>query len=278
MIRTLPFSLAMVLLVALSASAQQESTDSPPAGTSPSGSTVQTNPALPAMTPRQRDELRADRLLSQKEYEDAAKAYQDLLESNPRDASLLNKVGLAYQEGGDYSRAERFYKQSMKADKTFIVPVNNLGTIEYGRKRYRKSIRLYKKAMKLQGDSDVMAAIYSNIGNAYFSTKKYPEAMASFRQALALNPEVFQRHTGFGSAVQQRDVADRAMFDFLLAKTYAQAGNVAACAHYLVMARDDGYKNIRSVSTDPAFAAVIKNPAIQQFLASIPVEGAAKTP
>jgi hypothetical protein len=68
------------------------------------------------------------------------------------------------------------------------------------------------------------------------------------------------------------------MFEFLLAKTYAQAGNVALCSHYLVMARDDGYKNIRSVSTDPAFATVIKEPAIKEFLASIPVEGAAKTP
>lgn len=278
MIRTLPFSLAIVLLVVLSASAQQEPANSPSSSASPSGSTVQTGPTLPALTPRQRDELRADRMLAEKRYEEAAKAYQDLLASSPRDSGLLNKVGLAYQEGGDYSHAERFYKQSMKVDKTFIVPVNNLGTIEYGRKRYRKSIRLYKKALKLQGDTDVIAAIYSNIGNAYFSTKQYPEAMVSFRQALALNPEVFQRHTGFGSAVQQRDVADRAMFDFLLAKTYAQAGNVVACAHYLVMARDDGYKNIRSVSTDPAFAAVIKNPAIQQFLASIPVEGAAKTP
>lgn len=282
MIRTLPFSLAIFLVVAVSVPAQQESANSSAnssrTSASQSGVSVQANAALPAMTPRQRDELRADRMLAEKKYEEAAKAYQDLLASNPRDSGLLNKVGLAYQEGGDYSHAERFYKQSMKADKTFIVPVNNLGTVEYGRKRYRQSIRLYKKALKLQGDPEVIAAIYSNIGNAYFSTKQYPEAMTSFRQALALNPEVFQRHTGFGSAVQQRDVADRAMFDFLLAKTYAQAGNVALCAHYLVMARDDGYKDIRSVSTDPAFAAVIKDPAIQQFLVSIPVEGAAKTP
>lgn len=279
MIRTFFLSLAIVFLIVLSTPAQENPTSSPQPGSSSTNANVQpSTPPAPSLTPRQRDELRADRLLAEKQYEEAAKAYQILLASSPKDSGLLNKIGLAYQEGGDYPHAEKFYKQSMKADKTFIVPLNNLGTVEYGRKRYRKSIRLYKKALKLQGDPDVVAAIYSNIGNAYFSTKQYPEAMAAFRQALALNPEVFQRHTGFGSAVQQRDVGDRATFEFLLAKTYAQAGNPAICAHYLVMARDDGYKNIRSVSTDPAFAMVLKDPAIQQFLASIPVEGAAKAP
>jgi tetratricopeptide (TPR) repeat protein len=268
MIRSVLLGLIFAVFAAVSLQAAQQATGA----ASPNTPTQNVSPNL---TPRQQAELRADRLLAGKEYENAAKAYQQLLVSNPRDSELLNKTGLAYQEGGDYRQAERFYKLSAKADKTFIVPVNNLGTIEYGEKRYRKSIRQYKKALKLHGDPEIIAAVYSNIGNAYFSSKQYPEAMDSFRHALALNPEVFQRHTGFGSAVQQRDIGDRAMFDFLLAKTYAQAGNVAACTHYLVMARDDGYKNLRSVSTDPDFARVVKDPAIQQFLASIAPDGTA---
>ncbi len=60
--------------------------------------------------------------------------------------------------------------------------------------------------------------------------------------------------------------ADRAQFYFLLAKSFAESGNVERSIIYLKKARDEGYQNMSSVKTDPSFAIVIKDPAVQDLL------------
>ena len=62
-------------------------------------------------------------------------------------------------------------------DKKFSSAINNLGTLEYQRKRYGKAIKYYKQA--LLRDSD-LATVYSNLGYAYYGNKQYPEAMVGF--------------------------------------------------------------------------------------------------
>jgi hypothetical protein len=56
------------------------------------------------------------------------------------------------------------------------------------------------------------------------------------------------------------------LFYYFVAKTYAQAGDAERAAHYLKLARDDGYAGFLSAQTDPAFAKVIKDPALQEIL------------
>jgi tetratricopeptide (TPR) repeat protein len=239
-----------------------------PAQQEPSAKAIAVSTESPSnMTPREMAELRADIYVARKMYREAIESYQRLLDAEPHNAVLFNKMGVAYQEAGESGRAGHCYKEAMKYDKNFSSAYNNLGTVEYEKRRYGKSISLYKKAMALQTDPDTLAAVYSNIGYSYFATKKYDEAMAAFQKALSLNPEVFQHHNGVGATVQQRETQDPGMLNFLLAKTYALSGNVDLCAHYLRMARDEGYKKLGSeVQSDPAFAKIIKDPKIQEVL------------
>ena len=102
------------------------------------------------MTPRQIAEMRADILMARKEYDLAIASYQDILKSEPKNAVVLNKIGIAYQQLGNQDQAEHYYRKSMAADKHFPNPVNNLGTLEYGRQHYGKAIKLYLKAASLQ--------------------------------------------------------------------------------------------------------------------------------
>jgi hypothetical protein len=41
---------------------------------------------------------------------------------------------------------------------------------------------------------------------------------------------------------------------------------VERCVIYLKKARDEGYKDVSSVKSDPSFASVLKDPAMQEFL------------
>jgi tetratricopeptide (TPR) repeat protein len=220
------------------------------------------SPNQAPLTNRQRAEMRGDIQMAQKNYVNAAAEYEALLQNEPKDAPLMNKIGIAYQQLGNYKLSERYYKKAARADKKFLSAVNNLGTLEYQQKRYGRAINYYKKALK----GNEASSIYSNLGYAYYANKQYPEAIATFTKALALDPNVFDRKGGVGALVQQRSAPDPGVFYFLLAKSFAKAGDAERAARYLKISRDDGYKEFLSAETDPEFAAVVKDPRVQQVL------------
>jgi hypothetical protein len=74
--------------------------------------------------------------------------------------------------------------------------------------------------------------------------------------------------------LQDRSVTDRGRFYYLLAKSFAQAGNTERCILYLRKAKDEGYKDLNAVKTDPDFSAMLKDPAVQEILSPKPLESA----
>ncbi len=231
-------------------------------------------PGAQRASTREDEEMQADVLMARKQYADAVPLYQKLLQQEPKSASLLNKLGIAYHQQNLLDQAKRYYERAVKADRTYANAYNNIGTIHYQRKKYSQAVRAYKKALAVQPE---MAAVHSNLGYAYFMQKHYDEAMAAFHRALELDPEVFERSHRSGALVQDRSVEDRGLFNYLLAKSFAAMGNAERCAHYLRKARDEGYVNWVAAQTDPAFARVIKDPSVQELFESTP-PSAAKTP
>jgi tetratricopeptide (TPR) repeat protein len=265
------FAVPLLSVFVSSLGAQQaEPVSSQPASSqsaSTSSDIVYIVPPKPELTPRQAAELKGDVFMARKEFGQAAAAYEAILESEPKNAQLLNKVAITFQELGNLNRCERYYRKSIKADKNFASPINNLGTVEYEKKHYSKAILLYKKALILKMET---STIYSNLGYAYFANKQYPEAMATFDKALAIDPKLFERKSGYGTIIQQRTTTDPGLFNFFVAKSYAAMGDAERVAHFLRLARDDGYKDFLSAETDPAFAKVIKDARVQEVLHVMP--------
>ncbi|MBS1866641.1 MAG: hypothetical protein JSS69_12070, partial [Acidobacteria bacterium] len=58
-----------------------------------------------------------------------------------------------------------------------------------------------------------------------------------------------------------------AKFYFLLAKSFAEAGNFERSLVYLRKAKDEGYKSMKDIQTDPAFSAMMNLPEMQEVLA-----------
>lgn len=224
--------------------------------------------AQPVMTPRQLAELRADILMARKMYPEAISSYEKLVKQEPKNPVLLNKIGVACEVWGQNGCAEKYFKKATKADKEYASPFNNLGTVEYVKKHYKNAIKWYDKSLQLRMDAP--ATVYMNLGYAYFASKDYPQAMSAFQQAISIDPTVFQRPGGFGSVVEERSTTDPGLFYFFVARTYAMLGDAQQAAHYLKMARDDGYKNFVSAKSDPAFSKVIKDPGVQQVFAPVP--------
>ena len=230
---------------------------------------AQSEPVI-VVRPDLSDEKMADLYMARKEYREAANLYKRLSDQEPRNPVYLNKLGIALHQQTALGVALKYYERAAKVDPLYADARNNIGTIWYQRKKYGKAIKAYQKAIAVRGD---MAVLHSNLGYAYFADKKYEEAIASFRQALSIDPQLFEHGASkTGSLLQDRSVSDRGRFYFLLAKSYAQAGNVDRCLLYLRKAKEEGYKSLSEVQTDPAFSAVLKLPAMEEILAPKPAD------
>lgn len=228
---------------------------------------VESQGLTPAAVPARQlsAEEKGDLFMARKQYREAAVTYKDLADQSPRNAVYLNKLGIAMHQQADLGQALKYYERALKADSHYADAQNNVGTVWYQRKKFGKAIRAYRKAIKIRDD---MPVLYSNLGYAYFGDKKYEEAIAAFRVALSKDPEFFEHNTSrTGSLLQDRSVSDRGRFYFMLAKSFAEAGNLERCILYLRKAKDEGYKALADVKKDPAFSTVLKDPAVQILLA-----------
>ncbi len=218
------------------------------------------------------DEQMGDLYMVRKQFREAAEMFKKLSDQDPRNPVYLNKLGIALHQQTALGLALKYYERAVKVDPRYADAENNVGTIWYQRKKYEKAIKAYNKAIAMRSD---MAVLYSNLGYAYFGDKKYEEAIAAFHHALVLDPQLFE-HNGSrsGSILQDRSVDDRGRFYYMLAKSYAQAGDLDRCIHYLRKAKDEGYKNITDIKKDPAFGAALKDPAVQELLLPKPVDSA----
>jgi tetratricopeptide (TPR) repeat protein len=265
---------AGVLLLSLSISTAAQSLVDGPGSAHVAPRVPQAQPPSPAQSPvivvrpDLSDEQMADLYMARKEYREASQLYKRLVDQDPQNAVYFNKLGIAMHQQTVLGQALKCYERAVKLDPAYADAQNNIGTIYYQRKKYGKAIKAYQKAIAIRND---MPVLYSNLAYAYFEDKKYEQAIGAFRQALAMDPQLFERSSSRnGSILQDRSVGDRGKFYFLLAKSYAEAGNLERCLIYLRKAKDEGYKQLAAIKEDPSFAAVIKNPAIQEVLAPRP--------
>ena len=225
-------------------------------------SAASVSPSRP-MSPLQREEMLGDIYMIRKMFHHAIAVYTDLLREEPKNAVLLNKIGIAYQQLDLPKFAERYYKKAAKSDKRSAIPINNWGTVEFGFHHYGAAINRYKRAIRL---NPAMASAYSNLGYAYLARRNYKDAVLAFCRTIVLDPTYFKDRGVGGEVIELRGNQPPGLFYYLLAKSFATLDDVASCAHYLKMSRDEGYKKFTDALKDPAFKTVLRDPRIRAIL------------
>ncbi len=217
--------------------------------------TTRTNPPT-TVSP----ELRGDIMMAKKMYREAI----DMYKQEPETAILLNKTGIAYHQLQEMASAKKYYERAIKLDRNYSEAINNLGTVFYAQKSYRRSIIQYKRALRVTPAS---ASILSNLGMAYFARKNYDLASATFQQAYEIDPEVFEHRGTTGVLLQERSVEERAKFHYYLAKTYAKAGKNELALLYIRKALEEGFKEREKFTKDVEFTALREDPEFKKIMA-----------
>jgi tetratricopeptide (TPR) repeat protein len=209
-------------------------------------------------------EHRADILMARKMYREAVEVYKE----GPADSAIIwNKIGIAYHQMLQLDLARRNYEKSIKLNPQYPEAINNLGTVYYAHKNYRKAISCYKKALKISPNS---ASVYSNLGTAYFGRKKYKQAAEAYQTAVSIDKDVFEHHGTYGVLLEERSVEERAKFHFYLAQTYAKAGMNERALQYIRKALEEGFKEKKKLMEDPEFESLRELPEFKELMALEP--------
>ncbi len=221
-------------------------------------------PAPPTQVPLS-DEDMGRLLLVRREYQEAQQMFSRLTVVQPKNAVYWNELGISLHKQYQLAAALKCYQRSFKLNSHYPDALNNAATIWYEEKKYAKAIRAYNKAIGIKPN---YAPFYLNLGFAYFNDKKYDDSIAAFRKAMELDPSAFDpSRSRSGTVIEDRTIgADRGRFYFMLAKSFAESGNIDRCIIYLKKAKDEGFADMNSVRTDPSFASVLKLPALQEVL------------
>ena len=223
----------------------------------------QSTDVKPQITP----ELRGDLFMVKKQYREAVEAFR---EGSLKDPVLWNKTGIAFHQMAQLDNALKSYQQAVRLKHDYVEAINNIGTIYYARKSYRRSITYYQRAIKIAPKAARSGSIYSNLGTAYFARKQYKEAAAAFQTAMELDPEVFEHRSSYGILLEERNVEERAKFHYYVAKLYAKNGRNDLALQYLRKALEEGFKERKQLEKDPEFAALRDLKEFQDLLALEP--------
>jgi tetratricopeptide (TPR) repeat protein len=219
-------------------------------------------PAIPVSL-----EMRGDIFMARKQYREAIETYA---QGSPKDPVLRNKIGIAYHQMLDLDRARKYYEDALKLKSDYFEAINNLGTIYYAKKSYRRAISWYNRALKVDAESPRAASVYMNRGTAWFSRKQYPKAMEDYQTAVKIEPDIFEHHGTFGQILEERSVEERAKYHFFLAKLYAKQGRNELAIQNLRKALEEGFKEKKKLEEEPDFAGLKDLPDFKNLMAREP--------
>ena len=208
-------------------------------------------------------ESQGDTLRAQRDYLEAIRYYKAATQKDARNSMLYNKIGIVELRLGHDDAAETNFQKAVKVNDKNAHALNNLGVVAFSHKNYGKSVKYYKKALAVE---ETNAVYHSNLGTAWFSENKLDRAMAEYARAIELDPEVFLKSSQTGSIARIASAEDRAKYEFVLAKLYAQRGDFERCFQWLQKAKEDGYNNLKDVYKDAEFAKIRQDPRLAQIV------------
>jgi Flp pilus assembly protein TadD len=209
---------------------------------------------------------RADVFVARKQYEDAVIEYKRAFAVDRYDASIANRLGIAYHNLRKFRDSERQYREALRLRPNHLDAMNNLAVIDYMREDYERALNRYKTALKLKPSS---VTVLRNMGACLFALERWDEAIAVYQQALALKPDLFEpQPTGAGAAIQM-DQRKTSLMNFYLAKIFALRGETDVAMSFLFKAVESGFDDAEMLRAEEAFKKLASDERFERVLQSL---------
>ena len=197
---------------------------------------------------------RADILAAREDFDAAIKEYRHVLEQNPNDATVRNKLGICHQKIKEPGRAEDQYRQALRLNPNYAEAWNNLGSLAHSNGDYKQAVKHYQKSVSLRPG---FATAYRNLGAALFALGQIDDGLAAWEAAYRIDPSVLS--TSAGSSVAGGGLEAGEQY-FYFAKICAKKAQIDNALFFLKQAQTAGFSDWKKVASDPSFEAVIRDP------------------
>lgn len=198
-----------------------------------------------------------------KDYDLAVSYFQAATKKDRKNATLRNKLGLSELKVNQLSAARADFEKAAKLNPKYADALNNVGAVYFVQKNNNAAARYFKKAIALD---ETRAVFHVNLGAAWFGQNKLDRAIAEYRRALELDPQALEQNSRAGVTAQVTSPEERARYDFMMAKIYAQRGDVEHCLRCLKLAKEEGYHDIGSVYRLEEFSQVRQDARLSEIV------------
>jgi len=139
-----------------------------------------------------------------------------------QDASIYNKLGLAYSKVNQLDKAMEALQKAAAIDDEYADIFQNMGSIHLSKFIVSKEKREYKKAeenfLKVLALNPKHANAYNNLGALYFRIRNVDKAIDSWEKAVKFNEEMGKTYYYLGLAYFSKKRKDKAFTYFSIYK------------------------------------------------------------
>jgi tetratricopeptide (TPR) repeat protein len=118
---------------------------------------------------------------------------------------------LSHADAAEYVNAETLWRYEIRHNPEAWLAYNNLGGALIETRRLPEAMEDYEEALRIKPD---YADAHNNLANALLLTDRVPEAMEHFQQALRIKPDFAEAHFNFGCALAQTGRMSEAIEQF----------------------------------------------------------------
>jgi tetratricopeptide (TPR) repeat protein len=151
---------------------------------------------------------RATRAFAIKDYGNAERYAQEVINKAPHAASPHILLGTIYGNQGNYDKAVASFTKARELRPRNVEALNNLGVMYRFAGDLAKAEEALKAAIKI---AKRRADIYYNLGNVYKQGDKFAEALEAYEQALELDPDFVLAYNNMGTMYEQRGDLESAL-------------------------------------------------------------------
>ena len=120
------------------------------------------------------------------------------------------EIAFRHHSEGRLAEAERLYRQILAIQPGNANVLHALGLVAHQTGRNEEAIAWIGRAIAVEPN----AAEYSHLGEAYRAMGRLDDAVASYRQALALQPDYSEAHNNLGNVLRDRGALNEAIAEY----------------------------------------------------------------
>jgi len=143
----------------------------------------------------------------------ALAAFQKAVLLNPYYWVNENALGEAYAGIADYSKALQAFQKVSVLEPDIDAGFENVGNMYLQQGEYQQSIPYFQRALQIEP----YFSTYSNLATSFFMLKQFPQAVAMFEKAVAMNPNDTDVVLNLADAYGDLGQADKARSTYLRA-------------------------------------------------------------